>query len=228
MKELRELSVFITSRESICDECKERLGKKAWIVLDKRKNAFCLSCADLDHLIFLPSGDAALTRRSRKYSTLSAVVLRWSKTRKRYERQGVLVEKEAIELAEKECLQDHDIRQKHRIRSAEYRRKLDMQYVDRFALKIRELYPGCPTNLERKIAEHACLKHSDRVGRSAAAKRLDRTAIKLAVIAHIRHAETKYDEYLMMGHERWEAREKVETKVRSVLSKWSNNRNNNI
>ncbi len=26
----------------------------------------CMSCADLAHLIFLPSGDAALTRRARK------------------------------------------------------------------------------------------------------------------------------------------------------------------
>jgi hypothetical protein len=55
----------------------------------------------LDHLIFLPSGDAALTRRAGKYSTLSAVVLQWSRARKRYERQGLLVEEAALQRAEK-------------------------------------------------------------------------------------------------------------------------------
>ena len=52
----------------------------------------CLACADTDHLVFLPSGEAALTRRAKKASGLSAVVVRWSRTRKRYERQGLLVE----------------------------------------------------------------------------------------------------------------------------------------
>jgi hypothetical protein len=47
----------------------------------------CLACADLDHLVFLPAGDAALTRRTTKASSLSAVVVRWSRARKRYERQ---------------------------------------------------------------------------------------------------------------------------------------------
>jgi hypothetical protein len=56
-----------------------------------------LVCADLDHLEFLPSGDAAVTRRASKYSKLKAVVLQWSRTRQRYERQGILVETEAIE-----------------------------------------------------------------------------------------------------------------------------------
>jgi hypothetical protein len=82
-----DLKVFITNQDSTCDECGEKLGHHAWITLSEGK-AFCLSCADLDHLIFLPSGDAALTRRASKYSTLSAVVLKWSRARKRYERQG--------------------------------------------------------------------------------------------------------------------------------------------
>ena len=36
----------------------------------------CVGCADLGHLVFLPSGDAALTRRAKKISRLSAVVVR--------------------------------------------------------------------------------------------------------------------------------------------------------
>src|SRR5215467_10012087 len=49
----------------------------------------CLTCADLNHLLFLPAGDTALTRRATKASSLSAVVVRWSRSRKRYERYGV-------------------------------------------------------------------------------------------------------------------------------------------
>ena len=60
----------------------------------------CLRCAALDHLVFLPSGDAGLTRRAHRTSELSAVVVRFSRSRKRYERQGLLVESAALAQAE--------------------------------------------------------------------------------------------------------------------------------
>ena len=72
--------------------------------------------ADLDHLVFLAAGDAALTRRAKKASTLSAVVVRWSRTRKRYERQGILIEEAALEAAEQACLADEDARMRRRER----------------------------------------------------------------------------------------------------------------
>src|SRR5438046_9787477 len=99
-----EIRVFISHRESVCDECHEELGRKAWITLVRDKGALCLACADLDQLVFLPSGDAALTRRAKTHSVLSAVVVKWSRARKRYERQGLLVEERALELADAECL----------------------------------------------------------------------------------------------------------------------------
>lgn len=83
-----EIRVFISHRGSKCGECGEDLGAHAWITLQGEKGAVCLSCADLAHLVYLPSGDTALTRRARENSRLSAVVLRWSRARKRYERQG--------------------------------------------------------------------------------------------------------------------------------------------
>jgi hypothetical protein len=70
----------------------------------------------MDHLVFLPSGDAALTRRAMKASGLSAVVVRWSRTRKRYERQGLLVEEAGLEQAEQQCLSDEDARMRRRER----------------------------------------------------------------------------------------------------------------
>jgi len=215
-----ELKVFISTRESACDECGEDLGPKAWITLVEDKGALCLSCADLDHLVFLPSGDAALTRRARKHSTLVAVVLKWSRARKRYERQGLLVELQALEQAEMECLADSEARSRRCDREAGRREGLDQQYVQCFASRVRELFPGCPAGREIVTAEHACLKYSGRVGRSSAAKDLDAQAVRLAVIAHIRHAETKYDALLAGGHERREARAEIEDAVIRVLAKW--------
>ncbi len=59
----------------------------------------CLGCADMDRLVFLPAGDAALSRRAKAASSLWAVVVRFSRSRKRYERQGLLVEEAALERA---------------------------------------------------------------------------------------------------------------------------------
>ncbi len=216
-----KLKVFILKgRDSSCGECKEQLGKGRWVMLAGDKGALCMKCADLDHLEFLPSGDAALTRRARKYSVLSAVVLEWSRARKRYERQGLLVEPQALEKAEQECLADADARQRRAERDAERRANLDREYVERFASRLRELYPGCPAGREREIAEHACLKYSDRVGRSAAAKALDEQALRLALIAHIRHRETNYDQLLARGHDRFDARDAVGRDVQRVLERW--------
>lgn len=220
-----EIKVFISSRESICDECGEELGSRAWITLAGDKRALCLSCADLDHLVFLPSGNVALTRRARKHSTLSAVVLKWSRARKRYERQGLLVEAQALEKGEEECLADEDIRERRREREATRREELDRRYVEQFAARVRDLFPGCPSGREREIAEYACLKYSGRVGRSASAKALDEEVVRLSVVAHLRHRETKYDELLVKGYDRWEARTAVEKTVHQVLQKWETSSN---
>jgi hypothetical protein len=97
---------------------------------------------------------------------------------------------------------------------------MDSQYVNQFAARVREMFPGCPPGREVAIAEHACQKYSGRVGRSAAAKSLDAEAVRLAVVAHIRHMETNYDELLMHGAERYEARDRVKIKIYDVMTRW--------
>jgi len=216
-----ELRVFISTHDSTCDECGEELGRHAWITLvGEESKAFCLSCADLDHLVFLPPGDAALTRRARKHSTLAAVVLKWSRARKRYERQGLLVEEQALQTAETECLADAEARQRRREREAERRSELDAAFVARFAQEIQKAYPGCPLHRAEEIAAHACRKYSDRVGRSAAAKRFDPQSIELAVLAHLRHTETRYDDLLARGVPRHEARQRTHDAADRVLERW--------
>ena len=78
-----ELTVFISSRDSTCEECKEDLGRSAWIVLAGERGALCLACAESEHLPFLSSGNTALTRRAKKHSWWYAVVLKWSRAQKR-------------------------------------------------------------------------------------------------------------------------------------------------
>lgn len=219
-----DLKVYISSRESKCDECGEDLGRHAWIVLTEGARSACLSCADLDHLVFLPAGDAALTRRARKHSRLSALVLKWSRARKRYERQGLLVEDDAMEQAEQGCEADAELRATRRAAAAERRAELDEEYIAHFAARVRELYPHCPTGRERRIAEHACRKYSGRVGRSAAGKAFDENAVRLAVAADIRHTQTAYDDLLVSGCERYEARDRVSADVSDVLAAWKHGR----
>ena len=215
-----DIKVFISHRESKCGDCGEGLGSHAWITLQGEKGAVCLSCADLDHLVYLPAGDTALTRRARKNSRLCAVVLKWSRARKRYERQGLLVEERGLEQAEGECAADEAAREAARARAAERRAELDRHFVDAFARRIRELFPGCPPGREVEIATHACRKYSGRVGRSSAAKAFDGTAVRLAVVAHVRHAETDYDSYLLQGCGREAARSRVARMVDEIIDRW--------
>jgi hypothetical protein len=180
----------------------------------------CLECVDLDHLVFLPSGNTALTRRARKGSTLSAVVVRWSRARKRYERQGVLVEQPALELAEVQCLADEDVRARQRERAREKRAIEDVDFQQRMAVEITRLFPHCPADRAEAIAKHAGTRSSGRVGRSAAGRALAENAVTLAVVASVRHQDTPYDELLMAGVPRSEARDQIRAALDEVLDRW--------
>ncbi|MFE9447602.1 DUF2293 domain-containing protein [Streptomyces sp. NPDC006739] len=180
----------------------------------------CLDCADLGHLVFLPRGDTALTRRSREESALSAVVVRFNRRRSRYERQGVLVEEAALARAEERCLADAEARRRRRARDAGRRAAEDARFAEAFAAEIRRLFPGCPPERARAIAGHASLRGSGRVGRSAAGRALSERAVLSAVVASVRHLDTPYDQLLMSGVARAEARGRIAAAVETVLRGW--------
>lgn len=180
----------------------------------------CLSCADMDHLCFLPAGNAALSRRAKKESGLSAVVVRYNRRRKRYERLGVLVEEEALARAEEQCLADEEVRLRRRERDRERRAGEDAEFQARMAAEIRRLFPRCPADRAEAVAAHAAVRGSGRVGRTAAARALDENAITLAVVASVRHLDTDYDELLMSGVPRMTARERIRPRVDQVLASW--------
>src|SRR5215831_13493395 len=155
-KSSKDVVIFFILRDSKCSECGVELWKGSFLKMEKDR-PLCLECADLDHLVFLPSGDTALTRRSWKYSMLSAVVVRFSRSRGRYERQGLLVESEALERAQQECLSDEEQRRIARERAASAREREDQRYIEQFASAIQAGYPACPEHEALAIARHACL-----------------------------------------------------------------------
>jgi hypothetical protein len=218
--ESKELVVFQIIRDSRCSECQEELWKDSLLTMQGGK-ALCMKCADLDHLLFLGSGDAALTRRAKKHSRLWAVVLRFSRARKRYERQGLLVEESALATAEEECLADSEIREARRRRDEERRAESDELLAAAMEAKLLEIFPRCPEKEARTIAQHTSVRSSGRVGRSAAGRNLDEEALRMAAVAYIRHQHTEYDDLLMEGMERRLARQVVRDKIDETLARWS-------
>jgi len=214
-----DIIVFITRREGKCAECGKELFKGAWIRLEKEQ-PLCLACADLAHLEYLPRGNTALTRRATKHSPLRAVVVQWSRARQHYERQGIMVAPAAIRRAEEECLADAELRERRRAQAAEKREEQEPAYVAAVIEAIRAAYPGCPPSEAERIAAWTCEKHSGRVGRSAAAKGFDPAALRLAVIAHLRHEHTRYNQLLMRYGDRLLARQMVWPEIERILQKW--------
>ncbi|MFE1248145.1 DUF2293 domain-containing protein [Streptomyces sp. NPDC058735] len=210
--------VFEPLKRRYCAEC--RRGPLPLLVLEDGAPR-CLDCADLGHLVYLPSGDTALTRRAREESALSAVVVRFNRRRSRYERQGVLVEEAALARAEQRCLADTEARLRRRVRDARRRAAQDDVFAETFAAEILRLFPGCPPDRAQAIARHASERGSGRVGRSAAGRALAEGAVVSAVVASVRHLDTPYDRLLMSGVPRHEARRRITAAVETVLRGWS-------
>jgi hypothetical protein len=211
-----ELVVVMPLKDWSCASCGTT---GAFLTMDDA-GPLCLACADMDHLVFLPAGDAALTRRAKRASRLSAVVVRFSRARRRYERQGLLVEEPALDQAEAECLADAELRARRRERDALRRAEDDLELQTRMAAKIASLFPGCPAERAHEIARHAAARGSGRVGRSAGGRQLEEWALELAVTASVRHRDTAYDGLLMAGVERSEARERVGDDVARITATW--------
>jgi hypothetical protein len=211
-----DLVVVLPLKKWTCTSC----GGTGGLLKMEDGGPLCVHCADLGHLVFLPSGDAALSRRAKRISGLSAVVVRWSRTRKRYERQGILAEAEAIERAEQECLSDAEVRARRRERDKARRASDDVRFQTEFAAAIRNLFPGCPPSRADEMARHAATRGSGRIGRSAAARALHPDAVHLAVTASVRHIDTEYDQLLMSGVDRATARRHVGQRVEHVLRAW--------
>jgi hypothetical protein len=79
-----------------------RCGATGNFLMMENPGPACLGCVGLADLEFLPAGDALLSRRVKAKSARCAVVVRFSRSRRRYERQGLLVEPSALANARQE------------------------------------------------------------------------------------------------------------------------------
>ncbi|MFF3245609.1 DUF2293 domain-containing protein [Streptomyces sp. NPDC002870] len=212
-----DLVVIEPLKQRHCAECRQ--GPLPLHLLEFNAPV-CLDCADLAHLVYLPRGSAALTRRAREASSLWAVVVRRNRRRKRYERQGLLVEEAALARAESACLADADARARRRERDAARRTAEDVRFTAALAAEILRLFPGCPSARAQDVAAHASVRGSGRVGRTAAGRSMEVGAVTAAVRASVRHLDTEYDTLLMAGVARHEARRRVAAVIEGVLASW--------
>ena len=216
------MDIFLTKKETLkCSACNKRIGLgEAFVAESEKHRGTCFSCSPYVKATFLKPGNAALTRRSKKHSSYCGVVFAWNRRRKRFERRGQYVEAEAILKAQRECEADQAERAIKNEKAAVKRAEQDKIYIAEFSKAIRKFYPNCPKNREIAIAKHACEKHSGRVGRTAKAKEFDKKMIDLAVEAHIRHAETNYDNQFGTGRTKRAIRTDVKPYIISTMRKW--------
>jgi hypothetical protein len=84
-----------------------RCGGTGGLLVMEDAGPACLRCVGLGDLEFLAAGDALLTRRVKGKSARCAVVVRFSRHRRRYERQGLLVEPKALTDAGRDLEERH-------------------------------------------------------------------------------------------------------------------------
>jgi hypothetical protein len=115
------------------------------------------------------------------------------------------------------------------------RKRRQQRDIEQFAAEIRFRFPSMPSGEENEIAGHACKIGSGRVGRSSVAE----DPVMAAVVAHVRHCHTNYDELLDAIYElafdredrdqmRLEARDQVRDQVRAIIHQWEQDKEPDI
>jgi len=208
--------VFDIVRPSVCSVCGDELGSGCMIMV-RGDNAICAECGEFDHLRYLPGGNRRVTLRATKHSRAVLVVVRWSRSRKRYERQGILAEKEAIEQAQEECLAEKDLRKVREMSEAMARGYISRQYLDAFRAMLGERWPGCPEKDAAFISEQATRW---RWARSEQVPEPTPELVDTAVFDRIRHRHTEYDRLIFGGMEREKARAQVGEEVETIAEAW--------
>ncbi len=145
--------VWISHRDGDrCQGCGAEITKGTFLLVARETGIRCLECAGLADFVYLPAGDPGLTRRAVASSGRSAMVVKFSRTRKRHERQGILVEQVALERATEECEKDQARREAASVRQRAWNEVAEQECVARFAGKVRDLFPACPPEEAEAIA----------------------------------------------------------------------------
>ncbi|KAJ5114309.1 hypothetical protein NUU61_000068 [Penicillium alfredii] len=165
----------------------------------------------LDGYVFVVKGDVYITRHCRSMTKESGQVVYVVYNKAGKNTLGIRVpatiHAEVVESAaatadsRASAVQDRDTRDRTRAREL-----------------LRRQFPLMPTDTLDTILNHAFLKGSGRVGRTAMMTE-ERKAV-LAVEAHIRHTHTDYDKLLDAGMNREDARQTVWPVVQAISRAW--------
>jgi hypothetical protein len=102
---VNEASVFALIRASRCFNCDRKLEPGVIVKLKNdrdEREVLCQACSGLQAFAVVAAGNAQVTRLAKKYSPTRYLVMKWSELWKCYERQGLLVERAAVEKIEAE------------------------------------------------------------------------------------------------------------------------------
>lgn len=178
------------------------------LLVRNRAGGICPDCAGLGHLVYLPCGDAALTRHTNKAARASVAVMRVNVKRMAHERQGILTEQCAIELAAGQCLADP-----HRLRR---KATVDERLRRKITDAIRAQFPGCPPARAAAIGYYAAV----RGGRRAHPAIDGPDAVRLAVAESVRRIDTDHDDLYLSGVDHTECRRRVQGRLDGILDAW--------
>jgi hypothetical protein len=170
----------------------------------------------------LPAGSAFATRLAKKLATESdRVVYIEMKRSKRggyshavacWVPEGILPEVKRVE-------QETQERRAATRKAAELSRaRRHGRELGRLTVRLGVLYPGMPEGERQEVVRRAFEVGSGRVGRTTRIEEDKR--LELAVIAHVRHQHTHYDERLMAGEDRECVRKEIRDDVDSIITRW--------
>ncbi|KAJ5826520.1 hypothetical protein N7447_003283 [Penicillium robsamsonii] len=202
--------------EVLNDTTKRRKPKKTWAALipvsdDPLEKNIVEQVPLPDGYVLVPKGDVYITRhcRSRTKESERIVYVVYNRTGKRT--LGIRVPEEIYT----EVLESAAATKESRANAVQVRDAKDLS-------KSRELlkseFPLMPKETLKTVLEHAFLKGSGRVGRTAMIS--DDRKTLLAVEAHIRHVHTPYEKLLEEGVSRKDAREQVWPTIQAVERAW--------
>ncbi|MFD2763850.1 DUF2293 domain-containing protein [Micromonospora eburnea] len=134
--------------------------------------------------------------------------------------RGLLVGEAAVEQAEQQCLSDEEARARRRERDRQRREVADERFQQDLAEQIGRRFPAARRCGRRRSADTPAPAAAAGWGRSAAGRALGPDAVTRAVVASVRHEDTAYDELLMAGVPREQARERVQDDIDQVLERW--------
>ena len=161
-------------------------------------------------------GDAFITRRVK--SCDETVYLRMEKSRGYSSIIGILAPTTVVESAQLEAKRTEETRRRAREKATRRRRRKDRKVLNDVVNQMMRDFPGMPYLEAEEIAQHAFAVGSGRVGRSSFIDLEDK--IDMAVIAHIRHVHSRYEELLDEGWYREDARAEAGKEISIVYELW--------